>query len=407
MLLVLGGVDEQLFGDLRPQLRLAGGQHLMQPAVGARLGRVALGELLGQRDLVGVDVRDRHALDLADAVAREVDADPVGHPGHGEVRDCRQRRLVVERVGEHAARLGEEALGLLGLLELGDVLDDVDRQPHGAVGLAHRPRLDARPARLAPAALAELHGQRPGLLAHQRPAPGQVHQGLRLSGRGQQLPAAHDLGQRRAQQRLGGGEAEHAHRGVVGVHERAVGPLGGNRVGDASEDRAQIVGDEPLAELGGAQLGDVLAGDERRRRAVGRLHRRGAHAQRARAARRVADDRGPAQPLAVRRAHGRQLLVGERAPVGVAAAARRQPGGGRAADAGPRPTARAPRGWRPARARCRARRPRRPSADHPGARLASSARSRSSRALTPPSPRGVSGPGTARYARPSASYSRR
>ena len=327
MLLVLGRLDDQLVGDVRPQLRLAGGEHLVQPAVGARLGRVAIGELLRQRDLRRVDVLDRHALRLERAVAGEVDAAPVGHAGDGQLGDRGQRRLVVERAGEQAARLGEEALRLLDLLELRDVLDHVDREPHRAVGLAHGLGLDARPARLVPAGLAELHEHRLGLLAHQRLPAGQRRRLERLAVRGQQLPAAHDLGQRRAQQRLGGGEAEHPHGRVVGVHERAVGPLGGDRVGDALEDRAQVVGDEPLAELGGAQLGHVLAGDERD--AVDRLR---AHPQRADAARRVARHGGAAQALAAGGAHGGQVLLGERAAVGVAAALGREPGGGGAAD---------------------------------------------------------------------------
>ena len=105
------------------------------------------------------------------------------------------------------------------------------------------------------------------------------------------------------------------------------GALGGDRVGDALEDRAQVVGDEPLAELGGAQLGHVLAGDERD--AVDRLR---AHPQRAHAARRVARHGGAAQALAAGGAHGGQVLLGERAAVGVAAALGREPGGGGAAD---------------------------------------------------------------------------
>ena len=222
MLLVLGRLDDQLVGDVRPQLRLAGGEHLVQPAVGARLGGVAIGELLRQRDLRRVDVLDRHALRLERAVAGEVDAAPVGHAGDGQLGDRGQRRLVVERAGEQAARLGEEALRLLDLLELGDVLDHVDREPHGAVGLAHRLGLDARPARLVPAALAELHEHRLGLLAHQRLAAGQRHR--RAAARPSGVSSSqrrHDLGQRRAQQRLGGGEAEHPHGRVVGVHERS------------------------------------------------------------------------------------------------------------------------------------------------------------------------------------------
>ena len=57
----------------------------------------------------------------------DVDHAPVGEVGHREPRDAAQRLLVVERAGEHAAGLGQQPLRLLGLLEVGDVLDHVDR----------------------------------------------------------------------------------------------------------------------------------------------------------------------------------------------------------------------------------------------------------------------------------------
>ena len=57
-----------------------------------------------------------------------------------------------------------------------------------------------------------------------------------------------------------------------------------------------------------------------------------AHPQRADAARRVARHGGAAQALAAGGAHGGQVLLGERAAVGVAAAFGREPGGGGAAD---------------------------------------------------------------------------
>ena len=81
--------------------------------------------------------------------------------GHRELRDRGQRGLVLERVGERAARLGQEALRLLDLLELGDVLDDVDGEPYGPVGVADGLGLDARPAPLAALAVDELHQHGP------------------------------------------------------------------------------------------------------------------------------------------------------------------------------------------------------------------------------------------------------
>ena len=77
----------------------------------------------------------------------QVDRAPVGQPRHGELRDPLERLLVVEAGGQHLAGLGEEALAQLGLLGLGDVLDDVHREGAALV-------LEQRGLRQQPVALA-------------------------------------------------------------------------------------------------------------------------------------------------------------------------------------------------------------------------------------------------------------
>ena len=265
MLLVLRRLDDQLVGDVRPQLRLAGGEHLVQPAVGARLGRVAIGELLRQRDLRRVDVLDGHAL-----------RPRAGGRRRGRRRTSRPRRgrrawrswpaSPRSRASRRAARLASARKRCASSTCLSSVMSSITLIASRTVPSASRTGLalmrDQRVSR--PSRLAELHEHRLGLLAHQRLPAGQRRRRERLAVRRRAAPSGAMISVSGArEQRLGGGEAEHPHGRVVGVDQRAVGPLGGDRVGDALEDRAQVVGDEPLAELGGAQLGDVLAGDER------------------------------------------------------------------------------------------------------------------------------------------------
>ena len=92
------------------------------------IGRVAAAQVLGHRDLRRVDVRQRDLLDAALLVGH-VDRAPVRQPRHRELRDPLERLLVVEARREQLAGLGQEALALLGLLGVRDVLDDV----HGEV----------------------------------------------------------------------------------------------------------------------------------------------------------------------------------------------------------------------------------------------------------------------------------
>ena len=107
-------------------------------------------QLLGQLGLRRVGVRDGHALEPV--VADDVDRAPVRELGHREPRDAAERLLVVERAGEHAAGLGEQPLRLLGLLEVGDVLDHVDRLRARAPSGARSGRAFTRDQRDSPVA---------------------------------------------------------------------------------------------------------------------------------------------------------------------------------------------------------------------------------------------------------------
>src|SRR5512133_2806578 len=60
--------------------------------------------------------------------ARQVDAAPVGDLRHRELRDLLQRVLVVQRGREDAPAVAEQTLSQLGLLDRGQVLDEVDRE---------------------------------------------------------------------------------------------------------------------------------------------------------------------------------------------------------------------------------------------------------------------------------------
>src|SRR5207244_2622214 len=61
-------------------------------------------------------------------VLQYLDDAAIGEKRHGESSHTRERRLVVERSSEHVTGPGEEALGVLELLALGDVTDDAGRQ---------------------------------------------------------------------------------------------------------------------------------------------------------------------------------------------------------------------------------------------------------------------------------------
>ena len=74
-----------------------------------------------ERHLRGVDVG--HGQLAKRAVFRdELDAAPVGHPGHGQAGDARQRGLIVEGRSQCCARLGQESGPAFSCLGLGSRL---------------------------------------------------------------------------------------------------------------------------------------------------------------------------------------------------------------------------------------------------------------------------------------------
>ena len=178
--------------DLRDELRAPAADHLMDRR-GLGVGRELAPQPLGQRDLLGVGVRHRDLVDLA-VLAEEVDPAPVRDLRDGELGRGLERLLVVERSGEHPAGLGQEALGLLALLELGDVLDEVDGEAGLALLVEDGPRLDPRPAvRHGRAARAEADDLGLGQLAGQRAPAGQPVVRERLALRREQVVGGHHL----------------------------------------------------------------------------------------------------------------------------------------------------------------------------------------------------------------------
>ena len=144
---------------------------------GADPQREILGELrrrARERDRPGGSAahRDRDAASGRDSRARHLDAVEFDHAAVGHVQDREPRHLGqhlldLEGANERPGRLGQEALRLLGLLDLRDVLDDADREPR----LDHRRGLHARPARLAVAHVPDDERLGRALGAESRAAP--------------------------------------------------------------------------------------------------------------------------------------------------------------------------------------------------------------------------------------------
>ena len=105
--------DDLLVADLGEQLRLAGADHVGDPAGLARVRRVALAHPPGELDLGRVDVRDRDVAQVAFR-AGHVDRAPVGEVAHPQLRDGGQGAPHVQRRVERRADVGEEAHPLQG-----------------------------------------------------------------------------------------------------------------------------------------------------------------------------------------------------------------------------------------------------------------------------------------------------
>ena len=142
MQLVDGTLAEHRVGQLADELRLAGADHLGDGALLVR--RVALLQLLGEDDLLRVDVRER---DLEhDAIVDDVHRRPVGDGRDGRARDRLERVDVVERRAEQLAGFEEEPLRLLGPLVIVDVGGRADPEVDRAFRAPDRHRAAEMPA---------------------------------------------------------------------------------------------------------------------------------------------------------------------------------------------------------------------------------------------------------------------
>ncbi len=157
-------------------------------------------------------------------------------------------------------------MALLGALDVRDVLDHVDGEPHAAFLVEDGRGLDARPAVLGAGLVAVAHRQRGRALARQRAAPRQLLERDRAAVLGGHLEAGDQLGGRGGQQLLRVREAQQPHGRVVGVDEATVGRLGRHRVGDALDDGLEVVARAP----GGRVQASVV---DRQRAAVGQVLR--------------------------------------------------------------------------------------------------------------------------------------
>ena len=144
---------------------------MVDPLRRVRVGRIARAELERLLADIGIDVSQRLPLEQA-AVGQHLDGAPVRQLRDGEVRDLDKQLVGVERGGEYLAAPREEALALLGALVGGDVLDDVDRHRHVAVGVADRGGLDRGPALLAGLPDAEADDRLGAVLSRERSPAG-------------------------------------------------------------------------------------------------------------------------------------------------------------------------------------------------------------------------------------------
>ncbi len=117
LLLVAGRSLEHLIGDLGQKLGSAGPKHLGDPDGGIGVRRVAFLELAGPGDLLRVLMGDGEPLDRS-ALPEHVDGVPVRQLGYHEACHAVERGAVVQRGGQHLARVGEEAQRLVYPLAL-------------------------------------------------------------------------------------------------------------------------------------------------------------------------------------------------------------------------------------------------------------------------------------------------
>ena len=119
--------------------------------------------------------------------------------------------------------------------------EDVDREADVPLGVADRCRPNLGPALLLAAADAVAEDRHRRRLACEDATRRQCLDGKRVAASVEQLEALHQGRDRRPDELLGGLEAEHASRFVVGEQELAVLALDGDRVADGAQDRAELI----------------------------------------------------------------------------------------------------------------------------------------------------------------------
>ena len=107
---MLGAIGERahlLAGHLLAQLRLTAADHVRDGMLASRVKALALaqaGQLVGHALLGG---GDRHLADRP-VVLEQVDHAQVSEPRDRELRDAPERRVQVERLGQHGTRVEEQ-----------------------------------------------------------------------------------------------------------------------------------------------------------------------------------------------------------------------------------------------------------------------------------------------------------
>ena len=255
-------LDEHLVGDLRIQL----GDPVAQHAVDARCrcaGRAgsAPASRAPARPAPGRRGRPRRA--RARAVAGEVDRAPVGDLRHRQPGDRAQRLL--QSSESASTRLASARNRCASSARLSSVMSSITLIASRRCRARRAPGVDWMRDQRSAARRGTGSGRSSAAGARRAARAGrEAPRGERLPVLGEHLEAAPDLPRRRGEHLLGAGEPEQPDGGLVRIDEPAVGGLGGDGVGDALEDRAEVV-----ARL--AQRREEARVVDRERAAVGEL----------------------------------------------------------------------------------------------------------------------------------------
>src|SRR6476646_3948488 len=112
MIRVTGPRHEHLIRDLRVDLGLTRADDVPRSRRSLVVRRIPLIQLLGPFDLLFIDVRNDYLPDLS-VRSDEINTAPVRKLAYGQARHRLERPLVIERGGEHLARIAEEKRPLL------------------------------------------------------------------------------------------------------------------------------------------------------------------------------------------------------------------------------------------------------------------------------------------------------